>query len=260
MGTAVTQGAIWGARAEDWADANEPAWRAVFESAVDLLGIRAGTRHLDIGCGAGGLSVVSRAMGAEVAGLDASESLLALARNRIPGARFEMGDMEALPFDDHSFDVVSAINSLQFTGDPVRALAEARRVTRANGTIFVLVWGRRDDCELIRITASSVFALLPPPPPGEAPSRLWAEAGVIEGLMNDAGLVPTEDGEFPGVLEFPDGSTAIRAVLSASARAISHAGVEAVAAAITATLPQVTRPDGSVVWNNRFRWVKARPA
>ena len=53
--------------------------------------------------------------------------------------------------------------------------------------------------------------------------------------------------------------TAIRVVLSGAARAIRHAGEEAVANAIRGTLPRFTRPDGTVVWNNRFRWVAATP-
>jgi SAM-dependent methyltransferase len=165
--------------------------------------------------------------------------------------------MEALPFADESFDVVTFINSLQFAGDPVRALAEARRVTRAGGAVLVLVWGPREECELISITASAVFALLPPSPQGGSPPRAWAEPGVIEDVMREAALAPREEGDFPGALVLPDAITATRAVLSASARAIGHAGVEAVTAAIAATLPRVTQPDGSIVWNNRFRWVRA---
>ncbi|MGA8293827.1 MAG: hypothetical protein WB820_15290 [Rhodoplanes sp.] len=63
-------------------------------------------------------------------------------------------------------------------------------------------------------------------------------------------------------LVFPNVTTAVGAVLAASARAISHTGEEAVAvaAAIHNTLPRFTRPDGTVVWNNRFRWVKATRA
>jgi SAM-dependent methyltransferase len=257
VGTAEMQGALWGARAEDFAEANEPGWRAVFDAALAHAGIHRGTRHLDIGCGAGGALVASRALGADVAGLDASANLVAIARRRLPRARIEVGEMEAQPFGDGSFDVVTAINSVQFAGDPVRALDEARRVTRPDGAVLILVWGRREDCELISITASAVFALLPPSPQGAAPPRPWAEPGVIENLMREAGLVPVEDGEFPGALEFPDAATATRAVLSASARAIAHAGIEAVTDVIAATLPKVTRRDGAVVWNNRFRWVKA---
>ena len=130
-------------------------------------------------------------------------------------------------------------------------------MTRRGGAVLVLVWGRREECELVRITASAVFALLPPSPQGAAPPRAWAEPGVLEGVMREAGLTPREDGDFPGPLAFPDTVTATRAVLAASARAIEHAGIEAVTAAISATLPMVTQPDGRVVWNNRFRWVRA---
>ena len=260
MGTAEVQGALWGARPEDWAEANEPAWRGVFEEALNHAGVGRGTRHLDIGCGAGGALVASRVCGAEVAGLDASANLVAVARRRLPGAPIEVGEMEELPFDERSFDVVTGINSVQFAGDPVRTLVEARRVTRPGGTVLVLVWGKREDCELISVTASAVFALLPPSPQGAAPPRPWAEPGVIEGLMREAGLVPVEAGEFPAALRFPDATTATRGVLSASARAIAHAGAETVATTVAATLSRVTRPDGSVVWNNRFRWVRATPS
>ncbi len=257
MGTAEVQGAIWGARAEDFAEINEPAWRPVFDAALSRAGVGRGTRHLDIGCGAGGALVASRALGAEVAGLDASENLVAIARRRLPGARIEIGEMEALPFAEESWDVATFINSLQFAGDPVRALAEARRVTRRGGTVLMVIWGRREDCALVRVTMPAIFALLPPSPPGGAPPRVWAEPGVIEDAMREAGLSPVDDGEFAGALSFRDAETATRVVLSASARAIAYAGVEAVTDAVRGTLPAVTGPDGSVTWDNRFRWVKA---
>lgn len=257
MGTAGVQGGLWGARPDDWAEVNEPAWRQVFEAALSCAGVDSGTQHLDIGCGAGGALVASHALGAKVTGLDASENLVAIARRRLPGARIEVGEMEALPFAEATCDAVTFINSLQFAGDPVRALAEARQVTRRGGTVLVVVWGRREDCALVSLTMPAVFALLPPSPPGGAAPRAWAEPGVIEDAMRRAGLTPTEEGEFDGALSFPDADTAIRAVLSASARAIAHAGVEAVTAAVRGTLPAVTKADGSVTWSNRFRWVKA---
>src|SRR2546427_9346029 len=82
MGTAPIQGALWGARARDWADLNEPAWRPVFEAAMDQAGVRAGTKLLDIGCGSGGALMVARDRGAEPTGLDAAANLVAIARER----------------------------------------------------------------------------------------------------------------------------------------------------------------------------------
>jgi SAM-dependent methyltransferase len=256
-GTAAIQGELWGARARDWAEINEPAWHAVFATAMEKAGAKPGRTVLDIGCGAGGALRIAREMGAAVTGLDASANLAAIARERLPGARIEVGEMEALPFADQSFDVVTGINSFQFAGDIVRAFAEARRVLRQDGTLLVLVWGRREDCELIAGTASAVFALLPAAPPGAPPPRPLHEPGVIEGLMRDAGLAPQASGEFAGELVLPDTEAAVRTVLSASERAIRHAGEKAVAEVIRTTLPPFTRPDGSVVWRNRFHWVTA---
>ena len=61
----------------------------------------------------------------------------------------------------------------------------------------------------------------------------------------------------PRRLTAPDVDTAVRSVLTGSARAIDHAGEAAVASAIRGTLPRFTQADGSVVWKNRFRWVTA---
>ena len=67
MGTATVQGELWGARAQDWADLNEPAWQPVFAAALQRAGVDPGNRIVDIGCGAGGALIVARQFGAEVA-------------------------------------------------------------------------------------------------------------------------------------------------------------------------------------------------
>lgn len=164
--------------------------------------------------------------------------------------------MEDLPFESETFDIATGINSFQFADDIVGALAETRRVLRKDGTLLMLVWGRREDCELVSGTASAVFALVPPAPDAR-PTLPLAEPGTIEDLMRKARLKPMASGEIASALTFRDADTAVRVVLAASARSIRHAGEEAVADTIRTTLPPFTRADGSVVWNNRFRWVRA---
>jgi SAM-dependent methyltransferase len=257
MANAAIQGELWGARARDWVEVNEPAWEPVFETALKQAGVSLGKRLLDVGCGSGGALVLARAMGAEVAGIDASASLAEIARKRLPGAEIEVGDMEDLPFGDEAFDVVTGINSFQFAADIVRALSEARRVLHRGGTLLMLVWGKREDCELIAGSARAVFALLPPSRPGAPPPRNLDDPDAIEALMRDARLTPTGRGEFSASLAFPDAKAALLAMLAASERAIRHVGEETVVKAVLATLPPFTRPDGTVVWNNRFRWVAA---
>jgi SAM-dependent methyltransferase len=109
MGTAGEQGEIWGARARDWVDANEPAWQPLFEAVMTRLKVGSGQRLLDVGCGAGGALAVAQARGATIAGLDASADLVAMVRRRLPGAPLHVGEMEVLPFPDESFDVVTGI-------------------------------------------------------------------------------------------------------------------------------------------------------
>jgi SAM-dependent methyltransferase len=259
MGTAREQGALWGARAADWAAVNEPAWSDIFATVMERTGVASGTRLLDVGCGAGGALTVARERGAVVAGLDASAPLVGIARGRLPGARIEVGEMEELPFAAGCFDVVTAINAFQFAGNIVKAIAEARRVTREGGTIAMMTWGRRDDCDLLRLVMPMVSALLPPPSAAAAPPLPLAEPGIIEGLMQQAGLRVRESAEFPGALVFPSLDAGVRAIMSAAARSIAHSGEEAVRRAITEALRPLRLADATVRLDNRFRLVLAGP-
>ena len=258
MSKAEIQGALWGAKAQDWAELQEPAWSPIFERGFDLAGLHAGGSLLDIGCGAGGALGLAQRRGADVAGIDASTNLVAVARRRLPGARIEIGDMEALPFAAASFDVVTGFNSFQFAADPVRALSEASRVCRAAGKIFVLAWGKPEECELVTMVMRPVMALLPPE---------RHEAGVpatdcasIEGALRTAGFEPVDGGEFSEELVYRDADTAVRALLSAgiTVRAAQIAGEERVSDVIRARVGGATRSDGAIVFKNRFCWVKGK--
>jgi SAM-dependent methyltransferase len=260
VGSASEQGKIWGARARDWAECNEPAWSSVFGAVLDLTSVHQGTRYLDIGCGAGGALVQARERGAEPTGIDASEELVAIARSRLPGAEIAIGDMEELPFSTGRFDVVTGINSFQFAADPARALGEAARVCCQGGVVAMLTWGPRQACDLINKIMPAVFALLPPPTSTAAPAPAFSEPGVIEEMMRRAELDPGSCTEFDAVLAFPDLETGVRACLAASARAILHAGEEKVRHAIAAAMSPFAEVGGEVRLGNRFRVVVARKA
>lgn len=258
MGTAAIQGELWGAKARDWAEAQEPAWLPVFGAAMALAGVGQGRRLLDIGCGTGGALVIARDRGAEVSGIDASEAFVAIARERLPDAQIEAGEMEELPFADGAFDIVTGINSFQFAGDMVRALSEAARVCDSGGSVFMLVWGQRDRCQLQLAAIRALGPLLPPSP---VPPPPLAELGVIEGLLRKAGLTPSGSGVFDETIAFPDSGTALRAFASAGmvTRAERHSGAHKVRDALADAIKPYIRGDGQVVLANQFRWVKAVP-
>ncbi|MHB9097194.1 MAG: class I SAM-dependent methyltransferase [Syntrophales bacterium] len=108
---------------------------------LDLAAPRAGERLLDIGCGSGDHLSLFRKKGCDVTGIDRSPALLEMARQRLENrAELREGPAEDLPFSDNEFDIVTLINSLEFTEDPGRAIAEAIRVCR--GRVFIGVMNR----------------------------------------------------------------------------------------------------------------------
>src|SRR5215203_30516 len=85
------------------------------------------TRVLDVACGTG---LLTRHLGSEVTGLDQSEAMLEVARERVPWAKLVRGDAFRMPFADDSFDRVFAsfFYGLLPPEDRGRFLEEARRV------------------------------------------------------------------------------------------------------------------------------------
>ena len=98
---------------------------------------------LDVGCGSAGLIVDHAARVRYVAGLDASELQVAMARRRLADriaagtAEIVQGDAGALPWDDGRFSVVTSINALKFVPDPGVVLREMQRVLRPGGRMAV---------------------------------------------------------------------------------------------------------------------------
>ncbi|HEV8249985.1 MAG TPA: methyltransferase domain-containing protein [Gaiellaceae bacterium] len=98
----------------------------------------AGKRVLDIGCGTGAhMAILAAHFGCEVAGLDASEGMLAQARAKLPEADLRLGPAEQLPFADASFDAALMVMVAHHLDRP-RAFAEARRVLEPAGRLLIL--------------------------------------------------------------------------------------------------------------------------
>jgi SAM-dependent methyltransferase len=107
-------------------------------------GIRPGARVLDVACGTGVVAVTAARLGARVAGLDLTPDLLAVARDnaRIAGVEvdFHEGDVEDLPFEDDTFDIVVSQFGHIFAPRPEAAVAEMLRVLKSGGTIAFSTW------------------------------------------------------------------------------------------------------------------------
>jgi ubiquinone/menaquinone biosynthesis C-methylase UbiE len=128
-GSAEKWGPLWGARPRAWAE-DEDQQVPTYEEAIRRVGIAPGQRVLDIGCGTGVFLRLVAERGAVPFGLDASQALLEIAHERVPEADLRVGEMEQLPYDDDTFDLVTGFNSFFFATDLVAALREAGRVAK----------------------------------------------------------------------------------------------------------------------------------
>jgi SAM-dependent methyltransferase len=118
-------------------------WRTAENSAAYLLPhLKPNLRILDVGCGPGTITagLAERVPQGRVTGIDAAPDVLEQTGELTAGRNnldFATGDVYALDYPDDTFCVVHAHQVLQHLSDPVRALAEMRRVTKPGGLIAV---------------------------------------------------------------------------------------------------------------------------
>ncbi|MCP3985971.1 MAG: methyltransferase domain-containing protein [bacterium] len=97
---------------------------------------------LDVGCGAGHTALALATRGLHVIGLDLTEAMLdegrGLAKERGLDVTFQRGDVEALPFPDASFELVTSRYSAHHYPHPERALAEIARVLMPGGALLLV--------------------------------------------------------------------------------------------------------------------------
>jgi SAM-dependent methyltransferase len=211
-GSATRWGPLWGARPGDWAT-SEDQQVPTYEEALRHVGLQPGERVLDIGCGVGAFLRLVVDRGGEPFGIDASEALIELARKRLPSADLRVADMEHLPYDDSTFDLVTGFNSFFFANDMVAALREAGRVAKPGAPVVIQVWGAHERCDLEAMKAIA-RPFLPPRPPDAPPDPDLSQPGALEALAAEAGLTPESGFDTTWAYEYADEETLGRALLA----------------------------------------------
>ena len=114
------------------------------EQLCEAVHVSAGQRVLDVAAGNGNASLAAARRGCDVTATDYVGALLegTAARAASEGLRIrcQEADAEALPFDDHAFDVVLSTFGVMFTPDQDRSAGELRRVCRPGGRIGLTNW------------------------------------------------------------------------------------------------------------------------
>ena len=248
----------WGARATEWAYLWEPYALPANEVLFDRLGVDAGVRLLDIACGSGFAASVAARRGAVVSGIDASEQLSTIAAVRTPGGSFRAGNMFALPYPDESFDLATSFNGIWKGCEG--ALEEAKRVLVPEGRLGLTFWGRFEHLGLMPYFLKVIE--LSPSSHGAATTEHGDTQNVIKDMLSAAGFEALERGTVNVVNEWPDTSTAVRALAAAgpSVPAIESVGYEEFCKHLANVISPLAVDGMGVRITSEFGWVTARPA
>jgi SAM-dependent methyltransferase len=257
-GSSGRHGDLWAVRAQDWAE-NEEQQHRTYEEAIRRVGISPGQRVLDVGCGSGVFMRLAADRGAEVFGLDAAEALVEIARARVPDAGVRTGDMQFLPYEDDSFDLVTGFNSFFFAADMTAALREAGRVAKPGSPVLIQVWGDPERCDLTAMKQALAQFMPPPDPDAPQPPALW-KPGVLERIATEAGLTPESSFGLTYAFKYPDEQTLARRMLAPGlvVEVMRTAGEGPVRTAIVDALARYRTPNGGYELENEWHYLVAR--
>lgn len=242
-------------REQDWPPLPEQQHRPLHRAVLAALGPLDGQRLLDVGCGVGLFLRAAEQRGALVAGTDTAVERLEIARWALPDADLRVGGLvergDALPFDNGTFDVVTAGTSVHHDADRTAVLTELVRVVRAGGRIAVGGWVRPSGCWAETFTGHlRRLALLAP--------GTGADDG-FDGALLAAGLTVHARDDVHFRSAYPSLGAAWTTMLGSEQilRAIRLVGERPVREAFAASVADAVAADGTVRLPKTFRYAVA---
>jgi SAM-dependent methyltransferase len=200
----MEQAKIWnGAAGNAWAESQDvidEVFRPFEEMLVAAATARGARRVLDVGCGCGGTTLaMARALGAECTGVDVSEPMLAVARERAVrdglAVDFVCADAQTYAFDDASFDMIVSRFGVMFFADFVEAFANLRRAAAPGAELRFLAFrsaGENPFMTTAERAAAPLLPLLPPRRP-DAPGQFALASGErIDAILRASGWAEIE--------------------------------------------------------------------
>lgn len=167
------------------------------DEVIASLGVRAGMKVLDLGCGDGTTALPAAKRGADVLGVDIAENLVAAGNARAVSAglmnlQFEEGDASNLErVEARSFDLVVSIFGAMFAPRPFDVAKEMVRVTKPGGRIVMGNWIPGDPTLVAQILKISA-AYTPPPPEGFVSPVTWGVEANVKERFGEAGVAPED--------------------------------------------------------------------
>lgn len=172
--------------------------RDITAALIDAARVTRGQRVLDVATGSGEPALTIARLVAptgSVVGTDVSEGMLVVARefahrDGVENVEFVYADAESLPFEDGSFDAVTARMGIMFFIDVAESLSEARRVLRPGGRAAFSAWGSWLDSSMFHafLEPFARRASPPDPPPGAPHPQRFATEGSLSQALRAAGF------------------------------------------------------------------------
>lgn len=154
------------------------------ESFVERLDIKPGMKVLDVACGSGNLAIVAAQKGADVKGIDIADNLIEAAKKRAEAAgldiKFEVGDAEAMPYEDGEFDLVMTMFGAMFAPRPDVTASELLRVCKPGGIIAMANWTPDGHAgQMFKLSGKYL------PPPNMPPPVQWGVPEIVAERFGD---------------------------------------------------------------------------
>ncbi|MGH0428007.1 class I SAM-dependent methyltransferase [Bacillus hominis] len=136
----------WDNNADFWNQNSQEMWDSGSRSTIIPFFeqyVEKEVQVLDVGCGDGYGTYKLSLTGYKAVGVDLSEVMIQKGRERGegPNLSFIKGDLSSLPFENEQFEAIMAINSLEWTEEPLRALNEIKRVLKKDGYACIAILG-----------------------------------------------------------------------------------------------------------------------
>jgi ubiquinone/menaquinone biosynthesis C-methylase UbiE len=157
----------------------------VGEQLAEACDLRFDERVLDVAAGNGNATLAAARRGCQVTSTDYVAALLDRGAERAKAERldvhFQTADVEALPFQDASFDAVLSTFGVMFAPDHAKAASEMARVCRPGGRIGLANWTPEGFIgQLFKVLGSHV-----PPPAGVQPPSRWGVEAHLQTLFGE---------------------------------------------------------------------------
>jgi SAM-dependent methyltransferase len=165
---------------------------SALDHCVRRLAPQPGERILDLATGTGWTARLIARHGAQVTGVDIAADLIAAAEAQAGGPEYEVGDAEALHFDDSAFDGISSTFGVMFASRPEAVAGELARVCRPGGRIALVVW--KDDSNLAKMFGVMRPYMPPPPDPAPPSPFAWGNRARATELLGEAFDLTFEEG------------------------------------------------------------------